>query len=164
MKNWLIKILTPWWGRIVMGIFLSTLLMWLVDSVGTKFLLAVFLLTITVTTLKLLKLWIEDHHDLFNSTLQKSVGLIFIIPVVVSIFLFIKQLDFEEDTLNNFRFSLGWTGKIDYDNSVSADPNLPISEFNKSYDGNGGGGGFQSPLPIYFGLMAIAGALLLKRK
>jgi hypothetical protein len=30
------------------------------------------------------------------------------------------------------------------------------------YDGGGGGGGYSSALPLYFGLMAIAGAYLIK--
>ncbi len=139
MKNWLVKSLTPWWSRLIIGLIAAILLVEL--NFEIRLLVVILALIISITALKLLKLWLEDQHENFNLTLQKTVGIIFIIPVVISVFLFLKQLDSDEDTLYNFSYSEGWTGKA-----------------------NQGTSGFQSPLPIYFGLMAVAAAILLKRK
>jgi hypothetical protein len=47
--------------------------------------------------------------------------------------------------LTHFKDSNEWTGTYDYSRE-------------------GGGGGYTSALPFYFGLMAIAGAYLIKNK
>ncbi len=68
--------------------------------------------------------------------LELWLGIILLTPALISVLLFLAQL-FDIDTLNNFNFS-NWVGNF-----------------------SGEGGGFTSALPIYFGLMAIAGSLLI---
>jgi len=77
--------------------------------------------------------------------LELILGIIFLIPPAVSVLYFIIQLIPRQlipmlnnwDTFNAFKLT-SWTGNI-------------IGE----------GGGYTSALPIYFGLMAVSGALLL---
>jgi len=77
-------------------------------------------------------------------------GYICLLPPIISVFLFVINVIIStyylEDsffgdivTLNNL--SMNWTGAFNYDH-----------------------GGFSSTIPIYFGLMAISGALLLRNK
>lgn len=80
---------------------------------------------------------------------EKIIGYILLAPAIISVFLFLYQLvglktDYNHynDTLFNFVSSC-WTGKL-----YSSDA--------------GGSGGYTSALPFYFGLMAIAGAYLIK--
>jgi hypothetical protein len=71
--------------------------------------------------------------------ISKIVGYVLLIPPFISIGIFLAQL-FSEETLYLEEFlSTIWTG-----------------------DYYGEGGGFTSALPFYFGLMAIAGAYLIK--
>jgi len=76
--------------------------------------------------------------------LERIFGIILLIPPLLGVLLFTINLIIEDagsiaelKNLNNL-----WTGDYAYT--------------------DGGGGGFTSSTPIYFGLMAIAGALLLK--
>ena len=75
-----------------------------------------------------------------NNT-TKIIGYILITPALISVLLFIIQLITEASTLSTMEKGAGWTG-----------------------DMNGDGGGYTSALPFYFGLMAIAGAYLIKDK
>ena len=77
--------------------------------------------------------------------IEKIIGLLLLIPPVVSIFLFLFNL-FSDDAGNIVKMSnlsSKWSGNFNYANGS-------------------GGGGYTSAAPIYLGLMAIAGALLLK--
>ena len=74
----------------------------------------------------------------------KIIGYILLSPALVSVLLFFAQL-FAEDKLLEKLLETIWTGYTNWSNE-------------------GGGGGFTSALPFYFGLMAIAGAYLIKDK
>lgn len=67
------------------------------------------------------------------------IGYILLIPPLLSILLFVAQLFSEDRLLKRLMFTF-WTGDYAGDH----------------------GGGFTSALPLYFGLMAIAGAYLIK--
>ncbi len=72
-----------------------------------------------------------------------SLGSMLLLPALLGVLAFIVQLVFEENMLIHFVDDRGlWTGAVDYDM-------------------DGGGGGYMSALPVYFGLMAFAGAYLL---
>jgi hypothetical protein len=73
--------------------------------------------------------------------LTKIIGYILLAPSIVSVLLFFINLFSGEDILENLS-SKTWKGFI--------------------YVSENGGGGFTSALPFYFGLMAIAGAYLIK--
>lgn len=75
---------------------------------------------------------------------MKIIGYLLLTPSVISVFIFLIQLISKNDLLKHF-LETSWTG-----------------EYNFSLDG--GGAGYTSALPIYFGLMAIAGAYLIKDK
>ena len=84
-------------------------------------------------------------------TIEKIIGYILLSPPILSVLLFFMQQFFSADTLTNFsgNYSESWVG--DWGANWS------------SYGGGGGGGGgYTSALPFYFGLMAIAGAYLIK--
>ena len=70
------------------------------------------------------------------------IGYILLLPATISVLLFLITLLTKTDTLDLFVNS-AWTGTVRYLE---------------------GGGGYTSALPIYFGLMAIAGAYLIKDK
>lgn len=75
-----------------------------------------------------------------NKTIEKILGWTLLTPPLLSVLLFLLAL-LGEDTLKSFdRFS-SWTGRLYVEQ---------------------GGGGYTSALPLYFGLMAIAGAYLIK--
>ena len=74
-------------------------------------------------------------------------GVILLIPAVLSVLLFVAQL-FGTDTLNNFSRNSAWTGWL-----VPS----PASSANESR------AAFTSALPIYIGLMAIAGSIIIAR-
>jgi hypothetical protein len=74
-----------------------------------------------------------------NNLIQKIIGYILLSPALLSVVLFFAQLFLWDRLLQKFLFTI-WTG--DY-----------VGEQ---------GGGFTSALPFYFGLMAIAGAYLIK--
>lgn len=90
--------------------------------------------------------------------IERILALILLTPAILSVFLFITNLLFSDLSFSNMtNLSSQWTGDY-YSNSGG------------SY-GRGssytccptGGGGYTSAAPIYLGLMAIAGALLLKK-
>ena len=83
--------------------------------------------------------------------LSKVVGYIILIPSLISVVLFIIQLyDADSELLSMFEFT-PWTGSY-----WTGSPTTPLTP------GENGGGGYTSALPFYFGLMAIAGAYLIK--
>jgi hypothetical protein len=78
---------------------------------------------------------------------SKVLGYIILIPPLISVVLFVMELiEVDNGILNTFRFT-SWTGDY-FLNQVQTE----------------GGGGYTSALPFYFGLMAIAGAYLIKDK
>ena len=80
-----------------------------------------------------------------NIRLERILGIILLIPPIIGVILFLLNL-FSNDPGNipeMSNLSFKWTGRMDYSSE-------------------GGGGGYTSAAPIYLGLMAIAGALLLK--
>ncbi len=80
----------------------------------------------------------------FFSSPQKIVGYLLLSPAIVSVLLFFITLFLEDNSETLFsKFSNTiWTGDYGYS--------------------DGGGGGYTSALPFYFGLMALAGAYLIK--
>jgi hypothetical protein len=78
----------------------------------------------------------------------KIIGYILLSPALFSVLMFLAQLFVKVEMFKNFMSTI-WTGNLDY---------------GYSFDGGGGGGGYTSALPFYFGLMAIAGAYLIKDK
>ena len=76
--------------------------------------------------------------------LEKIIGIILLIPPLLGVIFFILTI-------------FGATGDIPTMKNLSADWS---GSFGYAYDS--GGGGYSSSAPIYLGLMAIAGALLLK--
>ncbi len=76
--------------------------------------------------------------------LKLSLGSILLLPALLSVLAFIIQLLFKKNLLIHFVEDRAlWTGGYGY----------------HSYEG--GGGGYMSALPVYFGLMAIAGVYLI---
>ena len=77
--------------------------------------------------------------------LEKVFGIILLLPPIISVLLFFINLFFKDlgsiPELSNLSYN--WSGGY-------------------SVVGESGGAGFTSSAPIYFGLMAIAGAILLK--
>ena len=80
-----------------------------------------------------------------NTVITNIIGYILLSPALISVLMFIIQFTEEEKIFKNFMYTI-WTGNYGYNNET------------------GGGGGFTSALPFYFGLMAIAGAYLIKDK
>jgi hypothetical protein len=78
----------------------------------------------------------------------KIIGYILLTPAIISVLMFLLQLikKSKVEFFQKFMYT-PWTGSVDY---------------YMKYDGGGGGGGYSSALPLYFGLMAIAGAYLIK--
>ena len=76
-------------------------------------------------------------------TIERLLGYILITPALFSVAAFFITF-FKPGFLDKNFLQTSWTGYLNW-----------------AVDG-GGGGGFSSSLPIYFGLMAIAGAMLLK--
>lgn len=79
-----------------------------------------------------------------NVKLERVLGSILLIPPVIGVLLFLLNLMDSNigDIPEMKNLSQEWTGTYGY--------------------GNDGGGGYTSAAPIYLGLMAIAGAYLLK--
>ena len=83
---------------------------------------------------------------MINDNVTKIIGYILLAPGLISVLLFFIQLFAGGERLESqrgFMFSI-WTGSVDFNGD------------------HGGGGGFTSALPFYFGLMALAGAYLIK--
>lgn len=87
----------------------------------------------------------QERQSYKNFNLERIVGIIFIIPPILGVLFFLLNVFFQYvgniPELGNL--SSEWTG-------------------NYGYNSNGGGGGYMSAAPIYLGLMAIAGSMLLK--
>jgi hypothetical protein len=79
-----------------------------------------------------------------KETIQEIIGYILLAPPTISVILFFLKFA-EVDGLEEFNYDSAWTGSVQY-----------------SMEDGGGGGGYTSALPLYFGLMAIAGAYLIK--
>lgn len=80
-----------------------------------------------------------------NIRLERIFGIILLIPPIIGVLLFTLNLLSNDlgEIVNMSNLSAEWTGSIGYAN-------------------DSGGGGYTSSAPIYLGLMAIAGAMLLK--
>jgi len=92
-----------------------------------------------------------------NKIVTKIVGYILLTPALISVILFLLQLNtkpHEQNTLSSFYRGGAWTGKF---KGEITGPGI-WDESNTT------GGGYTSALPFYFGLMAIAGAYLIKDK
>jgi hypothetical protein len=74
-----------------------------------------------------------------KNDVTKIIGYILLSPSLVSVIMFLAQLFTGDKLFKNFMYTI-WTG---------------------DFSGEGGGG-YTSALPFYFGLMAIAGAYLIK--
>jgi hypothetical protein len=83
----------------------------------------------------------QEKKDKSKVTLERVVGIIFLIPPVLGVIFFIFNVFVNRvgDLAELYNLSPEWTGN----HSVK-------------------GGGYMSAAPIYLGLMAIAGAMLLK--
>lgn len=86
--------------------------------------------------------------------IEKLIGIILLIPPLISVLLFTINL-FSSDagsisTMNNLSHS--WTGEY---SGV---------HYNRGHFECCGSGGYTSSAPIYLGLMAIAGAILVRKK
>ena len=97
-------------------------------------------------------------NRLKKSPLRKKIGLLLLLPAIWSVMSF--------SLITVFGVSLN-----QYDNSAYASPfiesRVQMKSFGSSWRGtvdyyNEGGGGYTSALPIYIGLMALAGAYLIK--
>jgi len=86
-------------------------------------------------------------------------GIILLVPPLISVFVFFTQIIGWNTSLFGSLDSSIWTGNIDIDYFSSS--HLDADDKRVAYGGGGGGGGFTSALPLYFGLMAIAGAILI---
>jgi hypothetical protein len=74
--------------------------------------------------------------------ITKIIGYILISPALASVVMFFAQFVLKRNFFNEFFMYTIWTGDTDFINA--------------------GGAGYTSALPFYFGLMAIAGAYLIK--
>jgi len=81
-------------------------------------------------------------------TISEIIGLILLTPPVVSVIMFFAGI---------------FSKKSIYAKSI-LDNLHPIWSGDWGSSGDGGGGGYTSALPLYFGLMAIAGAYLIKSR
>lgn len=88
---------------------------------------------------------IKEKHSQKGLSLERVFGITLLLPPLISVLLFILNLLNEDmgSIVEMSNLSDNWTGGYNYANES-------------------GGGGFTSAAPIYLGLMAIAGALLLK--
>ena len=87
----------------------------------------------------------EKQETKQNVRLERIFGIILLIPGIISVLLFLLNLVSNDmgNIVEMRNLSSDWTGTYGH-----AD--------------NSGGGGYTSAAPIYLGLMAIAGALLIK--
>jgi hypothetical protein len=84
------------------------------------------------------------------NNITKIIGYILLSPALISVLLFTIQLLTKTDVLTNMAVGDVWTGD---------------GYGEREYGENSGFGyGYTSALPFYFGLMAIAGAYLIKDK
>jgi hypothetical protein len=81
----------------------------------------------------------ENNQTTEPGNFSRIIGYILLVPPLLSVLLFLAQLLSGDKLLMKFIYTF-WTGQLDLNN----------------------GGGFTSALPLYFGLMAIAGAYLIK--
>ena len=85
-----------------------------------------------------------------KTDITKIIGYILLTPAVISVFLFIAQFAIDRYFFDSIFNNTIWTGYLKIETLA--------------YEGGGGGGGgYTSALPFYFGLMAIAGAYLIKK-
>lgn len=83
----------------------------------------------------------QENQSKKKANLERIVGIIFIIPPILGVIFFILNvfISYVGDLPELDNLSSNWTGNYSRE-----------------------GGGFMSAAPIYMGLMAIAGAMLLK--
>ncbi|MFA7381260.1 MAG: hypothetical protein WC150_12430 [Bacteroidia bacterium] len=84
----------------------------------------------------------EKEQPKQNIRLERIFGIILLIPPIIGVLLFLLNL-ISDDFGRMSNLSTHWTGDW-------------------NYGGDAGGGGYTSAAPIYLGLMAIAGSILLK--
>lgn len=87
-----------------------------------------------------------------NKLIAKIIGYTLLAPGTISVLLFFIDLFTKEKLILLRNLSYKWSGDFD-----AYAPNF-------GEHAGGGGGGFSSSLVVYFGLMAIAGAYLIKEK
>lgn len=87
----------------------------------------------------------QENQSKKKANLERIIGIIFIIPPILGVLFFILNvfISYVGDLPELDNLSKNWTGSY-------------------GYSRDGGGGGYTSAAPIYLGLMAIAGAMLLK--
>jgi hypothetical protein len=85
---------------------------------------------------------IPSESSASKTSASKFFGYVLLTPAVLSVIMFVIDLIPMEKEVELFKnLSRDWLGHVYYDQ---------------------GGGGYTSALPLYFGLMAIAGAYLIK--
>lgn len=78
------------------------------------------------------------------------IGLILLAPAIIGVFLFLMAVLRVPQHLPGFDAGWFWSGEY-------------FSTFDGRSEERRGSGGFSSPMPVYLGLMAIAGAYLFKK-
>lgn len=88
----------------------------------------------------------KDESVILEKKIECVLGIVFVIPPILGVVAFLMNL-FDIESFNHFsslsNLSFNWTGGY-------------------GYSSDGGGGGAMSATPLYLGLMAIAGAYLIK--
>lgn len=118
-----------------------------------------FFLFVIVPAITVFLLTAKEKRNIFfnriiNIPLRKKIGFILLIPAIWSVMSFSLITVFGE-TLND---ESEWKNPI-------IESRLQMEQFGRHWVGaydSGDGGGFTSSLPIYIGLMALAGAYLIK--
>lgn len=80
-----------------------------------------------------------NNNSEFKFNLERTLGIILLIPPIIGVLLFLIGLMGTELKLEGLSNPNFWSGNLANE-----------------------GGGYSSPMPIYLGLMAIAGAILIK--
>ena len=87
-----------------------------------------------------------DKQIIREKQIEAAIGLLFCLPAVIGVFCFLFQLIFGD-----------YTGSLDELSGIWG-----TIEDSRSWDNSSYGYAAASPTPIYFGLMALAGAYMLK--
>ena len=122
----------------------------------------IFFLFVIVPVITGFLLTAKEKRNIFfnriiNIPLRKKIGYILLLPAIWSVMSFSLITVFGE-TLND-------DGEGKWADNPFIESRLQMEQFGRHWVGaydSGDGGGFTSSLPIYIGLMAIAGAYLIK--